>query len=119
MGHALDNTMQDILIRMKRMQGYCTLWLLVPTIASIATGSKLWKMAEEGITKGISAVKAFGAHRSGRSSTGRIVELLKNWAAPVTGNVKDLLWMRAFQEPFLKYLYVSRKRAYIQRRKDY
>lgn len=27
MGHALDNTMQDILIRMKRMQGYSALWL--------------------------------------------------------------------------------------------
>ncbi|MBE6759071.1 MAG: hypothetical protein E7554_03155, partial [Ruminococcaceae bacterium] len=27
MGHALDNTMQDIIIRWRRMQGYCTLWL--------------------------------------------------------------------------------------------
>ena len=27
MGHALDNTLQDILIRHKRMQGYCTLWV--------------------------------------------------------------------------------------------
>ena len=27
MGHALDNTLQDILIRYRRMQGYCTLWL--------------------------------------------------------------------------------------------
>ncbi|MBO4732862.1 MAG: class I tRNA ligase family protein, partial [Clostridia bacterium] len=27
MGHALDNTLQDILIRFKRMQGYDTLWL--------------------------------------------------------------------------------------------
>ena len=29
MGHALDNTMQDIIIRFKRMQGFCTLWLPV------------------------------------------------------------------------------------------
>ncbi len=52
MGHALDNTMQDILIRMKRMQGYCTLWLPGTDHASIATEVKIVeKMAEEGITK--------------------------------------------------------------------
>ena len=32
LGHALDNTMQDMLIRYKRMQGYCTLWVLDKTM---------------------------------------------------------------------------------------
>ena len=52
MGHALDNTMQDILIRMKRMQGYSALWLPGTDHASIATEVKIVeKMAQEGITK--------------------------------------------------------------------
>ena len=52
MGHALDNTLQDILIRFRRMQGYCTLWLPGTDHASIATEAKIVAaMAEEGITK--------------------------------------------------------------------
>ena len=52
MGHALDNTMQDILIRFKRMQGYEALWLPGTDHASIATEAKIVeKMREEGITK--------------------------------------------------------------------
>ena len=41
MGHALDNTMQDILIRFKRMQGYNALWQPGTDHASIATEVKL------------------------------------------------------------------------------
>ena len=52
MGHALDNTLQDILIRTKRMQGYNTLWLPGTDHASIATEVKIVeKMREAGITK--------------------------------------------------------------------
>ena len=52
MGHALDNTLQDILIRWKRMSGYDTLWLPGTDHASIATEAKIVeKMREEGITK--------------------------------------------------------------------
>ncbi|NLK97191.1 MAG: valine--tRNA ligase [Epulopiscium sp.] len=52
MGHALDNTLQDILIRWKRMQGYNTLWMPGTDHASIATEVKIvQKMAEEGLTK--------------------------------------------------------------------
>lgn len=40
-GHALDNTLQDILIRMKRMQGYDTLWLPGTDHAGIATQTKV------------------------------------------------------------------------------
>lgn len=52
MGHALDETMQDILIRWKRMQGYNTLWLPGTDHAAISTEVKIVnKMREEGITK--------------------------------------------------------------------
>ncbi len=52
MGHALDNTLQDILIRYKRMAGFCTLWLPGTDHASIATEAKIVEaMRKEGITK--------------------------------------------------------------------
>ncbi len=52
MGHALDNTLQDILIRFKRMQGYEALWVPGTDHASIATEAKIVeKMREEGISK--------------------------------------------------------------------
>lgn len=48
MGHALDDTIQDILIRFKRMQGYNTLWLPGSDHAAIATEVKVVaKMKEE------------------------------------------------------------------------
>ena len=52
MGHALDNTLQDILIRYKRMSGFSTLWLPGTDHASIATEAKIVEaMRKEGITK--------------------------------------------------------------------
>ncbi|MBQ3132845.1 MAG: valine--tRNA ligase [Clostridia bacterium] len=52
MGHAMDNTMQDILIRFKRMQGYAALWVPGTDHASIATEAKVVAaMREEGLTK--------------------------------------------------------------------
>ena len=52
MGHALDNTMQDILIRFKRMQGYEALWQPGTDHAAIATEVKvIEKLKEEGIDK--------------------------------------------------------------------
>ena len=52
MGHALDDTIQDILIRFKRMQGYNALWLPGTDHAAIATEAKIVaKMKEAGITK--------------------------------------------------------------------
>ena len=52
MGHALDNTMQDILIRFKRMQGYSALWQPGTDHAAIATEVKVInKLKEEGISK--------------------------------------------------------------------
>ena len=52
MGHALDDTIQDILIRFKRMQGYNTLWLPGSDHASISTEMKVvQKLKDEGKTK--------------------------------------------------------------------
>lgn len=51
-GHALDETLQDILIRWKRMSGYCALWLPGTDHASIATEAKIVEaMRQEGVTK--------------------------------------------------------------------
>ena len=52
MGHALDETIQDILIRYKRMQGFNALWIPGTDHAAIATEAKIVaKMKEAGITK--------------------------------------------------------------------
>ena len=53
MGHAVDNTMQDILIRTKRMQGYAALWVPGTDHAGIATQIKVEEMLrkEEGLTR--------------------------------------------------------------------
>ena len=53
MGHALDNTLQDILIRWKRMQGYNTLWMPGTDHAGIATQIKVEEMLqkEEGLSR--------------------------------------------------------------------
>lgn len=51
-GHALDNTIQDILIRWRRMQGYAALWVPGTDHASIATHTKIEEMlAEEGTSR--------------------------------------------------------------------
>ena len=80
MGHALDNTLQDILIRYKRMQGFDTLWLPGTDHASIATEVKIVeKMREEGITKDDLGRESFlvRAWDWKKQYGGRIVEQLK------------------------------------------
>ena len=52
MGHALDETLQDILIRYKKLQGFSALWVPGTDHASIATEAKIVAaMREEGVTK--------------------------------------------------------------------
>ncbi len=52
MGHAMDETMQDAVIRFKRMQGYCALWLPGTDHASIATEVKVVEqIRKEGLSK--------------------------------------------------------------------
>jgi len=80
MGHALDNTLQDILIRWKRMSGFDTLWLPGTDHASIATEAKIVEaMRKEGITKEDLGRDAFleRAWAWKEQYGGRIVEQLK------------------------------------------
>lgn len=82
MGHALDNTMQDILIRFKRMQGYNTLWQPGTDHASIATEVKIIeKLKEEGIDK----------HDLGREGfLERAWEWKKEYGGRIIGQLKKL-----------------------------
>ena len=80
MGHALDNTLQDILIRYHRMNGYNTLWLPGTDHASIATEAKIVEaMRKEGITKEDLGREKFleRAWEWKRQYGGRIIEQLK------------------------------------------
>jgi len=80
MGHALDNTLQDEIIRFQRMRGKCTLWLPGTDHASIATEVKIVNMLEEqGIHKDDLGREGFleRAWEWKRQYGGRIVEQLK------------------------------------------
>ncbi len=80
MGHALDNTLQDILIRWKRMSGFDTLWLPGTDHASIATEAKIVEaMRKEGISKEDIGRDAFlvRAWDWKKQYGGRIIEQLK------------------------------------------
>ncbi|MCR5733849.1 MAG: valine--tRNA ligase [Lachnospiraceae bacterium] len=80
MGHALDNTMQDILIRYKRMQGYNALWQPGTDHASIATEVRIIEtLKQEGVTKEDLGREKFleRAWKWREEYGGRIVEQLK------------------------------------------
>ena len=84
MGHALDETMQDILVRWKRMQGYNVLWQPGTDHASIATEVKLVEqLAKEGLTKEEIGRDAFmeRAWAWKEKYAGRIIEQLKKLGA--------------------------------------
>ena len=79
MGHAVDNTLQDILIRWRRMQGYEALWMPGTDHASIATEAKIVEaMAKEGVRKEDIGREAFleRAWEWRRQYGGRIVQQL-------------------------------------------
>ena len=80
MGHALDNTLQDILIRYHRMNGYDTLWLPGTDHASIATEAKIVEaMRKEGLSKEDLGREKFleRAWKWKEQYGGRIIEQLK------------------------------------------
>lgn len=80
MGHALDNTIQDIFIRYARMNGKEALWLPGTDHASIATESKVVeKLAKEGMTKDMLGREKFleNAWEWKEKYGGRIIEQLK------------------------------------------
>lgn len=80
MGHALDNTLQDILIRWKRAKGYDVLWLPGTDHASIATEAKIVEaLKKEGLTKDDVGREGFleRAWEWKKTFGGRITEQLK------------------------------------------
>ncbi|MEG0371280.1 MAG: class I tRNA ligase family protein, partial [Clostridium sp.] len=79
MGHALDNTLQDILIRWKRMSGYSALWLPGTDHASIATEVRVEK---ELITKG------YDKKQMGREA---FLEKVWDWSDTYRGKIKGQL----------------------------
>ena len=82
MGHALDNTMQDIIIRFKRMQGYETLWIPGTDHASISTEVKVTNaLKDEGIDK----------HELGREGfLKRTWEWKKEYGGTITSQLKKI-----------------------------
>src|SRR3954452_8765182 len=76
-GHALNNTLQDVLIRFKRMQGYDALWLPGMDHAGIATQARVEaKLREEGISR----------HDLGRE---KFVEETWKWKEEYAGHIRE------------------------------
>lgn len=103
MGHALDCTLQDILTRFKRMQGYEALWLPGSDHAGIATQIKVEEelRKNEGLTrydlgreKFLERVWAWKENTAAVSWSSR-----KRWAPPATGAVTASPWTRAAPAP--------------------
>lgn len=96
MGHALDNTLQDILIRYKRMQGYNVLWLPGKDHAGIATQVKVEKqIAEEGLSKyDLGRENSWNAFGSGKRSLETVSAFRsEDWVLPATGRENVSRWM--------------------------
>ena len=109
MGHALDNTMQDILIRFKRMQGYEALWQPGTDHAAIATEVKvIEKLKEEGIDKDDIGRDAFLKHAWAWKDEygGRIINQLKKLGASADWDrerfTMDEGCSKAVEEVFIK-----------------
>jgi valyl-tRNA synthetase len=89
LGHALNNTLQDILIRYHRMRGFNTLWMPGTDHAGIATQTVVEKriLAEEGRKR--------TDFRPGRMNTRQgLSSNSRRWGAPATGSARVLRWMR-------------------------
>ncbi len=110
MGHALDNTMQDILIRYKRMQGYNALWQPGTDHAAIATEVKIIEqMKKEGIEKEDLGREGFleRAWKWKEEYGGRIIDQLKKLGSSCDWDrerfTMDEGCSKAVEEVFIKY----------------
>lgn len=109
MGHALDETMQDILIRFKRMQGYEALWQPGTDHAAIATEVKvIEKLKEQGIDKADLTREEFLEHAWAWKEEygGKIINQLKKLGASADWErerfTMDEGCSKAVQEVFIK-----------------
>ena len=110
MGHALDETLQDILIRYKRMSGYSALWLPGTDHAALATEVKIVEaMRKEGLTKEMLGREGFmkRAWEWKEQYGGRIVEQLKKLGSSCDWDrerfTMDEGCSEAVKEVFVKY----------------
>ncbi len=110
MGHALDETLQDILIRWKRMSGYAALWVPGTDHAALATEVKIVDaMAKEGLTKEQIGREAFmkRAWDWKKQYGGRIVEQLKKLGSSCDWSrerfTMDEGCSKAVKDVFIKY----------------
>mgnify|MGYP000736078358 CR=1 FL=1 len=98
MGHALDQTLQDVLTRFKRLQGYSALWLPGSDHASIATEVKVVDRIrkEEGLEKEDLGREEFlkRAWAWKEEFGGKITKQCRKLGDPVTGAESALRWMR-------------------------
>jgi valyl-tRNA synthetase len=83
MGHALNNTVQDILLRRAKMQGYNTCWVPGTDHASIATEAKVVQMLREIRLEEKPSSKTPGPGK--KSMAVSFWNSLKNWVVPSTG----------------------------------
>ena len=97
MGHMLNNTLQDIIIRRARMQGYNACWVPGTDHASIATEAKVvTRLKEQGIEKSTLTREVFLEHAWDWTHEygGVILEQLKNWDALLIGSEPNSPWTR-------------------------
>ena len=103
MGHALDNTLQDILIRYKRMEGYNALWIPGTDHAAISTEVKVTnQLKEEGIDKKELGREGF-LERTWQWKE-EYAGTIENQLFPATGTESVLRWMRDARKRLKKYL---------------
>jgi valyl-tRNA synthetase len=100
MGHMLNNTLQDVLIRKARMEGKEACWVPGTDHASIATEAKVVKMLkDQGIDKQTIAEKnSWNMPSNGKKNTAALSSNnSKNWGLPAIGNAPDLRWSPIFR----------------------
>ena len=107
MGHMLNNTIQDVLVRRARMQGKNACWVPGTDHASIATEAKVVaKLKAEGIEKRDLSREEFLEHawEWTHKHGGIILEQLKDLELHATGIVLFLQWMKRDMSRLLRYL---------------
>ena len=96
MGHMLNNTLQDVLIRRARMQGYNACWVPGTDHASIATEAKVvQKLANDGIDKSSLSREEFMKHAwEWKKAWRNHFRAAQKLVLLAIGNVLSLLWIR-------------------------
>ena len=114
MGHARNNTLQDILCRYKRLKGFEVLWVPGTDHAGIATQNVVERqLAAEGLTRFDIGREAFQERvwEWRKKFGGFIINQLKRLGASCAGPASVSPWMRASRRPCARFLFPSMTRA--------